>query len=428
MLIEFCVKNFRSIKEEVIFSMEAANIRSRDDRLNKNNVFEINKTKLLKSAAIYGANASGKSNLLAAMRFMKYFVLTSATESQVDDPIETKFFALSTETLDQPSGFEIIFLINKTQYRYGYEVDRERVTKEWLYYVPTTRETLLFSRELNKFEVKGGFKEGKGLEIKTRKNALFLSVAAQFNGEISTEIFRWFKKLNGISGIEDFTHSNYTTERLEKDKDFRNKLVDFVQKMDIGIQNLSVQESRKIFTNEFVIMKRVDENKAEELAFPQSKDIFAIHKVFDQNNSPTEIAEFDIDNAESEGTRKLIYMLGPIFSTLEDGEVLLIDEFDARFHPLITMTLIKLFNSNKTNPNNAQLIFATHDTNLLSNKLFRRDQIWFTEKNRYGATDLYSLAEVNVRNDASFEKDYIKGKYGAIPYLGNLDFNDDCEE
>jgi AAA15 family ATPase/GTPase len=129
---------------------------------------------------------------------------------------------------------------------------------------------------------------------------------------------------------------------------------------------------------------------------------------------------FDLDDQESEGTQKVFTMAGPLLDTLKNGKILVIDEFDARFHPLISRAIVELFNSNKTNPNNAQLIFITHDTNLLSNKLFRRDQIWFTEKNRYGVTDLYSLAEYKIRNDASFESDYIKGRYGAIPYIGNL--------
>jgi AAA15 family ATPase/GTPase len=130
--------------------------------------------------------------------------------------------------------------------------------------------------------------------------------------------------------------------------------------------------------------------------------------------------KFNLERHESEGTQKLFVLAGYLVTALKEAKILVIDELESQLHPLITQAIVKLFNSNETNPNNAQLIFMTHDTNLLSNKLFRRDQIWFTEKNRYGATDLYSLAEYNVRNDASFESDYIKGRYGAIPYLGDL--------
>jgi AAA15 family ATPase/GTPase len=145
-----------------------------------------------------------------------------------------------------------------------------------------------------------------------------------------------------------------------------------------------------------------------------------MHRKFDEKGNSVSTELFDLDEQESEGTQKVFALAGPLVDTLKDGKVLIIDEFDARIHPLISRAIVELFNSNETNPNNAQLIFMTHDTNLLSNKLFRRDQIWFTEKNRYGATDLYSLAEYKVRNDASFESDYIKGRYGAIPYIGNL--------
>jgi AAA15 family ATPase/GTPase len=145
-----------------------------------------------------------------------------------------------------------------------------------------------------------------------------------------------------------------------------------------------------------------------------------VHRSFDEQGNPTSLVSFDIDENESEGTRKLIYLAGPLIDTLKHGKVLFIDEFDARLHPLITHQIISLFNSNNTNPNNAQLIFATHDTNLLSNRLFRRDQIWFAEKDKLGATHFYSLVEYKVRNDASFEKDYIRGKYGAIPFIGDL--------
>jgi uncharacterized protein len=145
-----------------------------------------------------------------------------------------------------------------------------------------------------------------------------------------------------------------------------------------------------------------------------------MHQKFDSDGNYISFERFNLEAQESEGTQKIFALSGTLVDTLNNGKVLIFDELDARLHPLISLAIVQLFNSNKTNPNNAQLIFMTHDTNLLSNKLFRRDQVWFTEKNRYGATDLYSLAEYKVRNDASFESDYIKGRYGAIPYVGNL--------
>ena len=144
------------------------------------------------------------------------------------------------------------------------------------------------------------------------------------------------------------------------------------------------------------------------------------HKKFDETGSPIESEIFDLTVNESDGTEKLFYLTGPILDVLSKGSILCIDEMEARLHPLITRVLIGLFNSKETNPKGAQLIFTTHDTNLLSNKIFRRDQIWFTEKDHYGCSHLYSLAELKVRNDASFESDYFEGRYGAIPFLGNI--------
>lgn len=148
--------------------------------------------------------------------------------------------------------------------------------------------------------------------------------------------------------------------------------------------------------------------------------IKTVHQKFDSQGNHISLELFDLYEQESEGTQKIVSIAGILVDTFKNGDVLIFDEFDARLHPLITKAIVEIFNSQETNYNNAQLIFMTHDTNLLSNKLFRRDQIWFTEKNKYGATDLYSLVEYRIRNDASFENDYIQGKYGAIPFIGNL--------
>jgi len=426
MIIKFSVGNYLSFNDIVTLCLVAAKIKSRNKKLNEENLFSISGLNLLKSAAIYGANASGKSNLLKAIGFMKDFIITSSKETQAEEPIEVENFKLSTETEKKPSFFEIIFLIDGQRYRYGFTVDSKKVHSEWLYHVPKSREARLFLREESKIIISNVFKEGRGLTSKTRENALFLSVVAQFNGPISINIFKWFRGLGFISGLSDAGYRQYTIERIETDKEYRDNIVSFVRRMDVGISNIVIREIE--LTDEEIkafryILKYIKEVSDEEVSIPESKyDVFSIHKKFDKNNFPISEVEFDIDVQESEGTQKLLYLLGPIVTTLLNGRTIVIDEMDARLHPLITCSLIQLFCSNKTNPKNAQLVFATHDTNLLSNKLFRRDQIWFTEKNRYGATDLYSLAEIKVRNDASFERDYISGKYGAIPFLGDIEY------
>ena len=420
MLIEFSVGNYRSFKEKVTFSMVAANLVAKDKKLDENNVFKVNEDlKLLKSAAIYGANASGKSNLAKALAFMADFMINSSRETQSVDEIAVEPFILSSETKDKPSFFELVFLIDSQQYRYGFEADYENIVSEWLFYVPKVRETNLFERQLNTIKMSKTYK-ANGIEQRTRHNALFLSVSAQFNVEIAEKILVWVSdKLNIISAAQDGGYIGHTLNCLLKGTN-KNEILKLVKKLDLGISDIHVESAD--LTIDDLPDKFPDELKKVIIKNSSGKatSVKTLHSKFDSVGDYESIEEFDLGHHESEGTQKLFALAGVIITTLKESDVIIIDELDARLHPLISQAIVKLFNSNETNPNNAQLIFMTHDTNLLSNKLFRRDQIWFTEKNRYGATDLYSLAEYNIRNDASFESDYIKGRYGAIPYLGNL--------
>ncbi|BAZ23301.1 hypothetical protein NIES4073_41890 [Kalymmatonema gypsitolerans NIES-4073] len=422
MLIEFSVGNYRSFKEQVTFSMVAANLVAKDKKLDENNVFEVDDDlKLLKSAAIYGANASGKSNLAKALDFMRWFMVNSSKETQSTEKIGVERFKLSTETEDKPSFFEIVFLMNGKRYRYGFEATRDKVVSEWLFYVPKSRETKLFERKLDNITVSKTYK-ADGIQQKTRHNALFLSVSAQFNVNIAEKILDWLtNKVKIVSGLDDRGYRGYTVSCL-MNNDNKDKILQFLKKLDLGFGGVKVEESE--VTIDSLPSELPDEIKNFIITNVGRKGISVsvqtMHKKFDGKGNPVSTDMFDLDNQESEGTQKVFALAGPLVNTLKDGKVLIIDEFDARIHPLISRAIVELFNSNETNPSNAQLIFMTHDTNLLSNKLFRRDQIWFVEKNRYGATDLYSLAEYKIRNDASFESDYIKGRYGAIPYIGNL--------
>ena len=422
MLIEFSVGNYRSFKEPVTFSMVAANLIAKDKKLDENNVFAVDdELKLLKSAAIYGANASGKSNLAKALEFMKSFMVNSSRETQSTDPIDAEPFRLSTDTEDKPSYFELVFLMDDKRYRYGFKANQEMIVSEWLFYVPNVRETRLFERQMNSFKLSKTY-NGEVIQKITRDNALFLSVSAQFNVELAKRILEWVTdKLNIISGLHDRGYLSYTLDCLIKNE-YKSDIIQLIKKLDLGISDIQVEQED--FTIDALPEQLPDELK--KLIFQDTKgkgkaiSISTIHRKYDENGNYKSIEKFNLNKHESEGTQKLFALAGPLINTLEEGEILFIDELDARLHPLITTAIVNLFNSKEANPNNAQLIFMTHDTNLLSNKLFRRDQIWFTEKNRYGATDLYSLAEYKIRNDASFESDYIKGRYGAIPYIGDL--------
>lgn len=421
MLIEFSVGNYRSFKDPVTFSMVAANLVAKDKKLDENNVVAIDKSlKLLKSAAIYGANASGKSNLVKALNFMKWFMVNSSKETQSTDEINIEPFRLSTETEGKPSYFELVFLMNGRKYRYGFEVTEERIESEWLFYVPNSRETKLFERKFDDITIKSSKTyDAEGVQKRTRSNALFLSVSAQFNVELAESILEWLTdKLNTISGLNDEDARNYTIDCLRVNHN-GSEIVHLIQKLDLGISGIQV--GQEIFR----IDSLPDEIIPEEIkklfkAEGKATAIKTAHRKFDHEGNYESIEQFYLKSQESEGTQKIFALAGPLITALKEGELLVIDEFDSRLHPLISLAIIEMFNSKETNPNNAQLILTTHDTNLLSNKIFRRDQIWFTEKNRYGATDLYSLAEYKIRNDSTFESDYIKGRYGAIPYIGNL--------
>ena len=409
MLIEFQVGNFISFKDIVTFSMVASDINSQDTELDENNVFSINEElKLLKTTAIYGANASGKSNLAKAFSFMKYFVINSFKEMQFTDDIPIEPFRLSTETEDKPSFFQATFYLNKKIYKYGFEVAKNKVVREWLFFQANTKESQLFQRDGNKFTINAkSFKEGFNLEEKTKHNSLFVSVVAQFNGKISAEIIKWFANYQVVSGsgIHDDFYRKFTLKLFESPL-IKKDSIKLIKDLDLSIQDINISK--------------------EELSLENLFSIQTSHEKYNENGEIIGFEKFDLEKNESEGTKKLFYFSALLLNALRYSQILIIDELDARLHPIITHKIIELFNSKKYNPKSAQLIFMTHDTNLLNSNLFssrllRRDQIWFTEKNHQGATDLYSLAEYDdIAEDASFEADYIRGRYGAIPFIGNF--------
>jgi uncharacterized protein len=416
MLIEFEVGNYLSFKKPVRLSMLAAN--PIKDYLNEN-TFEAGRYRLLKGAVIYGANASGKSNLLDAMAFMCWFVQVSSKATQVDEKIQVRPFKLDTTTENAPSHFQICFLQNGQHYRYGFEADNKAIRKEWLFH-KKTREVALFLREDDSIDVHKDFSEGKGLEERTRENALFLSVVAQFNGEIAGNILKWFKGVVPIHGLMDNYYEEFTA-RLNQNKVEWSSLMEFMRRADVGIEDMSVNELS--FDDESSKPQPKELRRKE----PKTKKyiISSVHQKFHDGIKKGQVI-FDFSTEESEGTKKFFRIAGPILESLKNGYVVIIDELDAKLHPLLTKAIVRLFNSAASNPKNAQLVFVTHDTNLLNDGKFRRDQIWFTEKNQQEASDLYSLAEIKlpkgtkVRKDEALEKNYIKGRYGAIPFIGDL--------
>jgi uncharacterized protein len=395
MLVQFSVGNFRSFKDVVTLDLTAANLVSKNKAIDENNTFEApGGLRLLKSVVLYGANASGKSNLLKALEFMKTFVNDSAKESQAGDLIKTEPFLLDSETENEPSFFEIIFILGKVRYRYGFEVTTNEVISEWLYHTPNKKESYLFSRNAKTIKLSRNFSEGRGLQKRTRNNALFLSVVSQFNGDIASGITAFLHNVVFFLPSSEKIYQILSTSYLVGTPSIKEEMVNLIRKFDLGIYDIQLIENKKVLTT---------------------------HKKLDENGRVKDIL-FDMRIHESDGTNRLFTLSGVLAGILKIGNALTIDEIDARFHPLITKAIVELFHSKKDNPKNAQLIFATHDVNLLQNDRFRRDQIWFVEKDKYGASHLYSLADFKVRNDASYQKDYLQGRYGAIPFIGAKDF------
>jgi hypothetical protein len=426
MIIEFKVENFLSFKDLTTLSMVTA--RSFKEHKDTHTIVIDSKLSLLKSAVIYGNNASGKSNLLQAMDFMKEIILNSFRDALLENsdrkfPLEK--FALSSKSEQESSFFELSFFNNGTKYRYGFEIDYDKVVAEWLYHT-TSKEVYLFKRDLQNIEVnKSAFKEGLGKEDDVKENVLFISVLATLGKETSSSIVEWFKKFNIINGIHDRGHKRYTIDKLKSDKNFLNWVLHFIKYLEISnlttteedvneidIETLSEKENDEDLINLLTSIHKIKSRQT------KRDQLITYHRKYDENNVLIDTISFNFDKQESEGTKKLLYLLGPWYDTLKNGKVLIIDELDSRLHSHLTLRLIDFFH--KSNMKQAQLICAVHDISLLNKETFRRDQIWFVEKNQFGASELISLADFKtdtVRNKSAFDKNYLEGKYGAVPYF-----------
>lgn len=414
MLLQFSVANFRSFKGVATLSTVASL-----DKEHPENVIKVSKDlPVLKTAALYGANASGKSNFFAALRFMQGFVFGSSN-LQITDRIAVEPFRLSTETETKPSHFEVVFLFEGIKYRYGFEADAQSIHSEWLFSYPKEKEVKHFTREKGDYYINRlKFSEGKkDLIERTRNNALFISRVAQDNGPISNKILKWFQTLNVLSGLEEQSYMNFAISKL-KDQGFKEKILKFVKAADLSIEDFTTETIKLVPES---LPNFLTEEARSQIALQASQNsvkINTLHKKYSLDNKFDSLVPFDLGANESAGTNKLFLLSAPILDTLENGKTLFVDEMDSRLHPLIMESIIKLFNSKDKNPNNAQLVFNAHSTLLLGNKYFRRDQIWFIQKNRYGSSEIYSLDDYSVRKDSSFDKDYLLGKYGGIPVLG----------
>ncbi|EKO3988880.1 ATP-binding protein [Vibrio furnissii] len=420
MLIQFTVKNYRSIKEEQVFSM----VKAKGDELLASNTFEPSSAAsepLLRSAVIYGANAAGKSNLIRALIDMESIVTQSASYSQEGDELPVTPFLFDDSTVDEPTEFEAVFIMEGVKYQYGFSATAHRVLEEWLIAYPKVRPQRWFSRvfdeEIQEYDYKfSDYLTGQKTvwQNTTRANALFLSTAVQLNSEQLKPVFNWFKdKLrpsNVIGWGPGFTASLCDNENTRK------KILNFLQSADFNIHDIDIKKE-KFDPNSIpdILPETVKEQIIKDM---KGRDIIDIKTVHRTNSGKSITLDFD---EESDGTQKFFSFAGPWMDVLENGYVLVIDELHDSLHPKMVKYLVNLFHSNKTNPKNAQLIFTTHETSILNQDVFRRDQIWFCEKNSSQETSLYPLTDFSPRKDReNLELGYLSGRYGALPFIKSI--------
>ncbi|EJZ7971168.1 ATP-binding protein [Vibrio vulnificus] len=432
MLVDLSVQNFASINEVQELSMVAST--STNEKCELDNTYELNLfgvKEVLKSAAIFGANGSGKTNIVMAMSVLKSLVLGSLNTSDNNAINRVVPFLLKENYFDVPSEFEVSFLAEGNLYRYGIAIENGEINEEWLYWTKTSRETMLFHREKQTIKYnQRSFseaklftkKEGDTLFVdKTKSTIPFISVLSQFDGEKSVVVTSWFKKLQIISGLRENAFKRFTVELFENDEKFKAWALDILS--SLKIDNVNVVE----FDKEIPVRtkKTVFDEELRD-AFSRLEGYLEKNKIKEKR---LEIVKRGFNgqlislpmSIESEGTQKLIYLLGPLYDVINNNDILIIDEFDNKFHTLLCKFIIELYN--KKNSGTSQIILTCHDTNLLTSELFRRDQIWFVEKNVKHESEVYSLVEYKehyTRKGNSYSRDYLQGKYGAIPLFSDL--------
>ncbi|TYE90527.1 AAA family ATPase [Klebsiella pneumoniae] len=414
MLIEFRVKNFRSLRDEQVLSLVASKDKTLQDTHTQATGISAAPA-VLRSAVVYGANASGKSNLIKALQYMRGVVTESATAMQPSQTFAVQQFRLDAVSVGQPSEFEVTFLNDGVRYQYGFAMTTQRIVSEHLLVYKSFKPQHWFTRRFDADTSKDIYDFGPGLkgpknlwEGATRPNALFLSMAVQLNSESLRPLFDWFLNHLVIFNEQAQLSPQMSIELLKK-ADGRKEICNFLSSADISIADIDV-ETRKVPGQaiHFDLMAGKTEVRSEEME--EHKVLF--HHVTEQGK-----AVFDIMD-ESNGTRNLLFLAAPVLNNLNKGLTLVIDELDNSLHTLLVRELVRLFHRPEINTGGAQLIFTTHDTSLLdAPNLFRRDQVWFVEKDRDQTSTLVSLSEFSPRKNEALERGYLMGRYGGVPFL-----------
>lgn len=417
MLIEFNVTNYRSFWEEQSLKM-AANTKP---ELREKNTFDSGVKgipRLMRSAVIYGPNASGKSNLILAMQFMQKFVFSSAKESQEGEHIDLQPFLFNKIGQSMPSEFEVHFVQDGVRYQYGFSATKERVFDEWLMAYPEGKAQRWFERTYDPEKEKENWYFGskfsgskKLWKDATRKNALFLSTAIQLNNDQLKPIFLWFKRLQVVEHGA-LLHPGFSIE-LCGDEKGKAEILAFMNAADLSIADINYET--KLFSAEDLPEEFPPEIKEQFEKDMKGKKMFRVkflHSVHDSE----ELVPLSLED-ESDGTLKLFAYAGPWIDLLTNGRILFVDELDSSLHPKIVRFLLQLLHSSNKNNKNGQVVFTSHDTSVLDQKLLRRDQVWFVEKDNQNATKLYPLSDFSPRKGEALQKGYLHGRYGAVPYI-----------
>ena len=431
MLLEFRVKNFKSIKDEVVLSTTLLRDKSKENLIKTGNKIYPN---LLKSLMITGPNASGKSNVLEALYFMCYFITSNLNykPGELIKPVVP--FKLDDSTKNKPSEFEISLLIDKIIYTYGFSLDNKEIFEEYLYSEKSGKRTPIFKREKNKTfkPLKDEFeKEQFELFNRTDSNKLYLSVSANWKFKITNKIYKFIT--DKLSFINKFNSSNVNLyKKIQTDKNFKSLLVNSLKDVDFAIKDLKVstkklaelEDRKKLF--EFIEFREGKE-EAEKLKNNFENEIAykldLKHEYL--SNSKSKESYFNITE-ESQGTNRFIKIFGEILNTIDNKGIIIIDELEVNLHPYLVNYMISYINS--SNNKNAQIIFSSHCYNLLDIKesKLRHDQIWFTQRKDDQSTDLFSLADFSERKDPNLNiaKRYFEGRYGALPFIDKRDVDE----
>lgn len=424
MLIEFQFKNYRSFRDEAVLSMEATGVGNF-----KNCLIEYNNRKLLPAAAIYGKNGGGKSNVIRAYWLAVQFIRNAQRSQHEKAPIPVVPFMLNDYSKEEPTEFEFVYVIDGIKYNYGFAATKEKIVREFLYHAPKGQRAMVFSREEQKFTFTEDKLRRNLISETIAPNQLFFSIACTMNDTACVKAMKWFRE--AIYFSRDYSDIPQQLLEYSNDNGMLKAIASYAQAADLGIEDMQFEFNSKEIDEELdwpdnvpegiraaltQFMRALSESSNQAAAKLKLGEVTAtsLHTGIDKAGKHQQY-KLELED-ESDGTRKLMALAPAIESALRNGGVLLVDEIEKEMHPMLVNYIIAKFQSKRTNTNGAQLIFTTHNTELMNMELLRKDQLYFADKNQVdGSSELYSISDFNTRTTENIRKGYLAGKYGATP-------------